>query len=319
MKTLRILIITSCSFAPILAAQAAPVAGPKEVVIDGFRLSYTIEGEGIPCIVINDAPAMRRGLPSSLRSRFQFVFMDPRMNVPYEPGYDLKRLTLETLLDDIERVRRDSGVDQVLVFGHSINGLTAYEYARKYPDHVMGVVMNGTPPSWKLPQPAVDSHWAQAAPERKEALRRSRERTRATIAKLPPGEAALQSYIANAALYWHDPTYDCAWLFEGVRWNQEVWDHLLNPIMAGYDISKRPPLKVPVLLTLGRDDFVVPCTTWDGVEKTLPNLTVRICEKSGHWSFLEEPALFDRTLSDWVDGTVLKKKPATTAPLPPPK
>lgn len=114
------------------------------VRVDGFELSYSVEGTGIPCLVINDAPAMRRGLSSELRRHFRFIFMNPRMNVRYDPTCDVTRITLDTLLDDIERVRREAKVDRVLVFGHSINGLTAYEYARKYPEHVVGVVMNGT-------------------------------------------------------------------------------------------------------------------------------------------------------------------------------
>ena len=307
--------------APGPARVPAPPVAPKEVVIDGFRLSYTVEGKGIPCLVVDDAPAMRRAVPQSLRARFRFVFMDPRMNVPYETGYDLQRITLDTLLDDIERIRRDAGVDQILVFGHSINGLIAYEYARKYPGHVIGVVMNGTPPfSLKRLGPIQESYWAKAAsPERKEVQRKNEERTREAIAQLPPGEAMRQGYIANAAMYWHDPAYDCAWLLEGVRWNREVWDQLFNTVLDGYDISRQPPVRVPVLLTLGRDDYVVPFPVWDGIDKTLPNLTIRIFEKSGHWAPVEEPALFDRTLCDWVDGTVLQKKSGPPEAPPPPK
>ena len=127
-----------------------------------------------------------------------------------------------------------------------------------------------------------------------------------------------QGYIANAAMYWHDPAYDCAWLLEGVHWNREVWDQLFYHALDGYDIARRPPVRVPVLLTLGRDDYVVPFPVWDGIGKALPNLTVRIFEQSGHWAPVEEPALFERTLADWVDAAVLKKKSGPSeAPLPP--
>jgi proline iminopeptidase len=306
------------------AAPATPslsTVAPKEVVVAGFRLNYTIEGEGIPCLVITDAIAMRRALPRGLRSRFKLIFMSPRMEVPYEPGFDLKRITLDTLLDDIERVRQAAGVDRVIVFGHSINSITAYEYARKNPDHVLGVIMNGAQPfNEQRLAPIGAAHWDKvASPARKEALRRSQERTREAIAKLPPGEAALQGYIASAAMIWHDPTYDPAWLFAGVRWNAEIWDHLSATILDGYDLLKRPAISVPVLLTLGRDDFVDPLQVWDGVEKTFPNVTVRIFEQSGHWPAVDEPAHFERTLCDWGDAAVLQTKPAVTTPLSPPK
>jgi proline iminopeptidase len=296
----------------IAQATDQPPAVAKEVVVDGFRLNYTIEGEGVPCLVITDALAMRRALPPGLRSHFKLIFMAPRMEVPHEAGFDVQRITLDTLLDDIDRIRREAGVDKILVFGHSINSLTAYEYARKYPSHVRGVLMSGSQPfDDKRLEPLCAAKWAKfASSERQEALRRSQARTRDTIARLPPGEAMLQGYIANAAQIFHDPNYDPSWLFAGVRWNAEVWNHLNLVILDGYDFFARPPISVPVLLNLGRDDFCAPAEAWDGVVKAFPNVTVKIYEKSGHWPAVDEPALFERTLCEWVDGAVLKKKPA---------
>ena len=292
----------------IVAALLIPAwAASRVVVIDGFQLSYTVEGKGIPCLVINDAPAMRRGLSQGLRGHFKFIFMDPRMNVAYDPAFDPKRITLDTLLDDIERIRREANEDKVLVFGHSVNGITAYEYARKYKDHVVGVVMNATSPfqTEKLEK----EFWSTAAsPERKEALRKSQERTRERIAKLPPGEAMRQSYIANAAIYWFNPLYDPSWLLEGVRWNSEVWYPLFDVVMARYDISKRDAIGVPVFVSLGKYDFSTPRMAWDGIDRVLPNLTLHVFEKSGHWSFVEEPELFDKALLDWVARTGLESK-----------
>ena len=109
-----------------------------------------------------------------------------------------------------------------------------------------------------------------------------------------------QSYITNAPMYWYDASYDCSWLLEGVRWNSEIWGHLFGVVMARYDISKRDPIGVPVFLSLGRYDFVVPYTAWDGISKVLPNITVHLFDKSGHWAFVEEPDRFDTALREWV-------------------
>jgi len=276
----------------------------REVPVDGFRLTFTVEGEGTPCLVINDAPAMQKGLSPGLRKRFKFIFMNPRMNVPYDPSFDLGRITLDTLVDDIEAVRRAAGVDRVVVFGHSINGLIAYEYARQYPGRVLGVIMNGTPPfrNERFSKLYADYWESTASPERKEALRKSRERTREAIAQLDPGEAMRQTYIAAGAVYWNDPSYDCSWLLEGVRWNKEVWDRLFEGIVEGYDISTRDPIRQPVLLTLGRNDFAVPVISWDGLDRILPNIKIVLFEESGHWPFVDERELFDARLLDWLDG-----------------
>ncbi|MHB8095813.1 MAG: alpha/beta fold hydrolase [Candidatus Aminicenantales bacterium] len=276
----------------------------REVPVDGFRLTYVVEGSGTPCLVINDASAMQKGLSPGLRKRFKFIFMNPRMNVPYDPSFDLGRITLDTLVDDVEAVRRAAGEDRVVVFGHSINGLVAYEYARKYPERVLGVVMNGTPPfrNERFSKIYADYWESRASPERKEALRKSREKTREAIAKLDPGEAMRQTYIAAGAVYWNDPAYDCAWLLEGVRWNKEVWDRLFEGIVEGYDIATREPIRKPVWLALGRNDFAVPFISWDGLDRILPNLKIVLFEKSGHWPFVDERELFDARLLGWLDG-----------------
>jgi proline iminopeptidase len=309
-RIVAILICLACSavcvmpqLKPAPANDAPPGQGAqREVLVEGFHLGYAIEGSGRPCLVINDAPAMRRGLSAELRKHFKFIFMDPRMNVPYDPSFELSRITLDTLLDDVEKVRRAAGEDKVIVFGHSINGLIAYEYARKYPQHVAGVIMNGTPPFRNERFSTIyRDYWnTQASAERKAALRKSQEKTREALAKLPPGENMRQTYIANGAYYWHDPEYNCAWLLEGIRWNKEVWDQLFNVIITGYDISKKPAIGVPVFASLGRSDFAVPWPTWDGIDKILPNLQIHLFEKSGHWCFLEEQALFDKTLLAWA-------------------
>ena len=95
------------------------------VSVDGIEIPYFIEGTGIPCLVTNNARAMSRALSQELRKTFRFIFMDMRANVPYNKEYDLEKVTLDTLLDDIELVRAAVGIDKLCVFGHSAGGLVA--------------------------------------------------------------------------------------------------------------------------------------------------------------------------------------------------
>jgi len=54
--------------------QSPPQARQGTVSIDGVELPYYIEGDGIPCLVINNALAMRRVLSPELRKTFRFIF-----------------------------------------------------------------------------------------------------------------------------------------------------------------------------------------------------------------------------------------------------
>jgi len=282
--------------------EAAPRVVQGKVSVDGIELPYFIEGTGIPCLVTNNALAMRRALSPELRKTFRFIFTDMRAMVPYNKTYDIEKVMLDTFLDDIERVRAATGIDKVCVFGHSIGGLFAYEYARKYPQHATHVIMNGTPAFYndKLSRLIRDFWAANASEERKAALKRNVERLKDSIAAEPHGRQRIASYIMNSPRYFFDPVADYAWLFEGEYWSPELFDRIFNVVMQGYDIAARPLLSVPIFLSLGRHDYVVPYVCWDSVREKFPTLSYNLFDKSGHYPPLEERELFDKKLIEWV-------------------
>jgi proline iminopeptidase len=48
---------------------------------------------------------------------------------------------MDSIVDDIEILRKKLGYDKIYVHGHSIIGLIALEYGRKYPQNTCGVIM----------------------------------------------------------------------------------------------------------------------------------------------------------------------------------
>ena len=286
----------------IEGTQTAQQVRQGTVSVDGVELPYYIEGEGIPCLVINNALAMRRALSQDLRKTFRFIFSDMRAMVPYTKTYDLEKVTLDTFLDDIERVRAAVGFDKVCVFGHSIGGLFALEYARKYPQHVTHVIMNGTPPyATQKMYDLQETFWgSHASEDRKVALKKNQERMKESIGKEPPGRTRIAAYIMNGPMYFYDPRYDCAWLFEGEHWSPELFERIFGVIMKSYDIADRKVPDVPIFLSLGRHDYAVPFVCWDGIKEKIPNLSYNLFDKSGHYAPLEERELFDKKLIGWI-------------------
>jgi proline iminopeptidase len=57
---------------------------------------------------------------------------------------------------------------------------------------------------------------------------------------------------------------------------------------------------VPKLLLLGRYDYNIPYREWDGVRKTTPHMTTHVFDRSGHFPMLEESALFDQGVVQWL-------------------
>lgn len=287
--------------------EAAPEAPPPRgtVMANGIEFEYFIEGTGRDCLVIGDALTPSRSLSAALRQHFRFVFLSSRMTTPEEQVGDISNVTMDTLVDDIEQARQTLGLGNVCVLGHSISGILALEYARKYPEHTTHAIMHGTPPFVdERTAPAVADFWeANADAERRNALEESWAAVPPdSLAALPPGEASILEYITNAPRYFHDPSYDPAWLFEGAYWNQPAWDQLFDVIMASYDLGRAPRVEVPVFLALGRSDFAVPFTMWDGEREKIPNLSYHLFDRSGHYPMLEEQELFDLLLLEWIAG-----------------
>lgn len=284
-------------------SQARASSGTVEV--DGVEFDYNIEGTGKLLLLVGDALSPARASSDALREHFMFVVMESRGTIPSSEQGPIEAITMENLVDDVEAVRSALDLDDVCVLGHSIYGILALEYARKYPEHVSCVIMHGTPPFWnERALQAMNDMWeAEATAERKRVLEQNWARvTQDSLSKLDRSETGKLTYILNAPRYWYDPTYDCSWILEGAYWNMAAVYHLLDVIMSDYDLAAGSPVQTPVFLAIGRYDFVVPYYLWDGEKEKLPSLSYHLFEKSGHYPMLEEQARFDSLLVQWVEG-----------------
>src|SRR4030043_2389867 len=132
------------------------------VSVEGAELHYVIEGKGIPWIGLGHSESQRRILSQELRNHFKFVFMDLRHDARSNSSLEISRITLDTYLDDIDKVRRTLGLDVAAVFGHSIHSYIALEYARKYPKNTSHLVMTGDTP-YRIAAEVADEFWESAA------------------------------------------------------------------------------------------------------------------------------------------------------------
>ncbi len=199
--------------------------------------------------------------------------MNARTNVPSEGSFDPGRLTLDTFIDDIEQLRRQLDFDRIGVLGHSIYGLLALEYARKYPTHTARVIMHGTPP---YPKNRIRiEYWeSQASDERKRLYERNLQKLEREASRdLSLSESHIMMYVAMGPKIWCDPEFDASSLLEGVYWNVPVHDHLVDVLLSDYDAVRGDPTTIPIFLALGRHDYLVPHYIWDETRDRFPHLS----------------------------------------------
>lgn len=274
------------------------------VSVEGAELHYVIEGNGTPCIGLGHSESQRRILSQELRKHFRWIFLDLRHDADSNSSLDISKLTLDTYLDDIDKVRRTLGLDKTAVFGHSIHSYIALEYARKYPKNTSHVIMTGNTP-YRISGKVADDFWeSDASDERKMILKQNFEKIAGDeLGQISPKERVVKTYMAMTPKLFYDPRYDLAWIYEVVESNQNIANHLFQVIFKDYDIGTRPGrIETPVFLAVGRYDYLWPYFLWDERKDVLPKLSYNLFEKSGHFPMVEEQGLFDMKLIEWIEG-----------------
>jgi proline iminopeptidase len=298
---LGVALLAACTPKP---PQQDPLPPRGTVTIHGVEYPYFVEGSGSPtCLVVGYPLAVSRALSPRLKESIRFVFLESRLTTAESVVGDVSAMTMDTLVDDIEQARVALGLDRICVLGHSIAGVLAVEYARKYPRQVTHAIMHGTPPYWN--QRAADSlaaFWErEASPDRKEQLAVNWAKVpQDSLRRLSPSQAVILTYVTNAPKYFHDPRYDPSWILAGDYWNAAAMQQLLGPIMANYDLAAGPAIEPPVFLAIGRSDYIVPFHLWDTERGKIPNLSYHLFDASGHYPLLEEAARFDELLLEWI-------------------
>jgi proline iminopeptidase len=272
------------------------------VSVEGAELHYVIEGKGTPCIGLGHSESQRRILSRELRKHFKWVFMDLRHDARSNSSMEISKITLDTYLDDIDKIRRTLGLDKIAVFGHSIHSYLALEYARKYPENTTHVIMTGSTP-YRVTAEAADEFWgSDASDERKMILEQNWGKiSEDELSRMSPKERTVKTYMAMTPKIFYDPRYDLSWIYEVVESNRDVSNHLFQIIFKDYDIAKRHGrVETPVFLAIGRYDYLWPYFTWDERKDVLPNLSYNLFEKSGHFPMVEERGSFDKKLVEWI-------------------
>jgi len=111
----------------------------------GIASAYSVEGSGPPLILIHGIGASRHswdGLVARLKSDFRCVSYDLRGHgkspVPRPP------YTLDDLVDDLETLRAELGIERAHFAGHSLGGMIGPAYARKFPERVLSLGLYST-------------------------------------------------------------------------------------------------------------------------------------------------------------------------------
>jgi proline iminopeptidase len=274
-----------------------------------FKLQYDIEGNGIPLLIVGDNHYYKKVFSAQLRQHFQLVFVQHR-GFASNPGIvEQSEYELDVIIEDIELCRRELQLNKFIMLGHSGHSYMALEYAKRYPQNVVGVVMIGISPDLSgNSHYAAQVYWEElAGDERKSILAKNKENTpESELQKLTPSKRFLKEYLINAPMIWYDPNFDASELFKESEFNMDMINYVWGTIFKNIDVTKNTENFVtPILLAVGKyDGIVAPVSSWESIKNNFQNMTIKVFEKSGHTPQYEEQEEFDKILIQWANDII---------------
>jgi proline iminopeptidase len=232
-----------------------------------------------------------------LAGRFRLVYYDQRGRGRSADGVRPGDVTIDSELDDLDRVRRHLGLKAVAVLGHSWGGVLAMEYAARHPDRLTHLILMNTAPASYEDRLAFRRHVGQV-------------RSAADV-------EAMQAIAATPEFRAGDPAADAQYYrihFRPAVGEPELLDRLVPRLRRnftparvllaraiedrlydqtwsapGYDL--RPALRhlsVPTLVLHGEHD-IVPVEPAAHIAGAIPGARLVVLPGRGHFAHLEAP------------------------------
>ncbi|MGN2250803.1 alpha/beta fold hydrolase [Frateuria sp. GZRe14] len=320
---MRLLLVAAALLAGLLVPPSRAWASEirHDAVINGVRLAYwtsrPIRQTDVPVVFLHGGPgynsySFRMTAGKALDARYPMVYLDERgsgeSERPWRGDY-----ALATLVEDIEGLRRQLGVERMVVAGHSFGGTLAVEYAQTYPGHVARLILidaavdlPGAMESW-VQTLATQFPEAYAAAERSDAGKALRAvppgdvcaLARARMAFVGAGTATLpdghvfhdrqQFHVAAAKL--EQERLDAQ---SGLHNTGEIGAALMAPESNFICYSVRHPerLRMPTLVLVGAHDQAVGVAPQRALAGRLAQATLVVLPDSAHFPYQEQPAAF---------------------------
>lgn len=257
---------------------------------------YETCGEGVPVLVMHgglglDHQYLRPAL-DDLAGSARIVFYDHRGHGRSAPVDDWESVTLDSLADDAEALRRELGFDRFVLYGHSYGGFVAITYALRYRRQLSGLILAATAANLRHP-PDIPP---DADPDAVAAFR--------ALFSGPMGSDGdwAETWSRALPLYWPDMDRDAADdIHRRTIYRADAWNRSL-PALAGYDaLDEMARIDVPVLLVSGRRDFLCGSASHEDMHAVLPRSELVILEGGGHFSFLSERERHREIVAGWLD------------------
>jgi L-proline amide hydrolase len=297
-------------------ANAMQVSFPStegRIPFHGYETWYRIVGGGeepgkLPLLALHGGPGVPHDYLEAMEAFAatgrRVIFYDQlgcgNSAVPSNPSL----WTVGLYVEEVDAVRRALGLDRLHLLGQSWGGMLGMEYALMQPAGLASLIIESSPSS--IPQWIAEANKLRAAlpPDVQQTL--LKHEADGTTDDPAYEEAMMAFYRRHVCRLpeWPEPVLRS---FEKLSENPEVYHTMWGPseffatgTLKRWDITDRlGEIRVPTLVLSGRYDEATPAIH-ETVHRGVPGSESVIFEESAHLCHVEEPALFQRVVSDFL-------------------
>lgn len=291
--------------------------------VNGVKLFFDIEGAGfVPegpilrekpvCFVLHGGPGGDHSgfkpTLSPLADTMQLVYIDNRGSGRSEKGPQ-SSYSLDNNVEDIEALRKYLGLEKILLLGQSYGGMVAMEYARRYQENLLGLLLVVTSPSYTYIEKAKQIVKERGTKEQQEMAQILWD------GAFTSNEEQARYYEVMASLYSYsyEDTSEARQSRENARLRSNRSYEALNEgfanILPNYDVtSSLPTFTIPTLIIGGRHDWITPIEASEFMHQQIPNSQLVIFENSSHSVSKDEYEKFIQTITQFVKQQFVNKE-----------
>lgn len=302
-------LIVSAASAQAAAAQPAPApaalaTGAHTFEAGGVRLWYRVAGpdSGEPVVFLHGGPGegsqtFAKFAGPALEGRLRMVYLDQRGSGRSARPKDAAAYSIGRLVEDVEALRRELGVERISLIGHSFGTVLALEYAARYPEHVSRVVLAAAVPD--IPA-LLQIQCARLERTDPAAYRRATAAASGGHSGCNPfaafeGEAQKTFIEANM---FPDPAtariVDETDQADGLGNTGELSRAVFDGGFMSYRFPKAEAVSAPVLVVAGEADRQAVVEPQRALASALPRGRLVVLPGRGHFMFVEDPDGFAR-------------------------
>ena len=288
---------------------------------DNVLIYYKAFGEGDPLVIVHGGPGASHDyfLPYliPLAKTNRLIFIDERGSGRSTKLDDPSGYTVNTMVEDLEAVRVGLDLGKINLLGHSYGGVLAQAYALRYQDNLDHLILCSTFHSTKQLNAVFDKMKENMKPELRRRIDKMEQRGLFGRGKDYEKNRYTAEYMSAAwgegyfpYLYGRrpDPNFDP--LAMGIMsWDlyREMWgshgEFVIDGNLRSVEYENRlESLDVPTLITVGDHDQVDPSISED-MQKHIKGSTLAVLPKSGHMTFVDQPAVFLNTVERFLHPT----------------